>query len=206
MRENMRKNRHKLYVLTVVALCVAEVIAALVSWLAAVLFPASDFRSLLSGEGLRWLLGSYRENIDGAALFYLLSVCFAAGAFVSSGLAKKLFSLKTCTYDERLAAGMFLAGVALAAILSAVFALWPHSFLLSVNGTLTTGPYPKAVFAMFVAAAAIGSCVFAAARPSGGSWRGVYRALTAGLSAAMPFALLWFLAAGIVRSMVYCFG
>lgn len=205
MLQNMRKNRQKWYVLAVAALCAAELLTVLASWLAAALSPSSDVRSLLSGEGLRWLLGSYRANVDGAALFYILAVCFAAGAMIESGVSKKIFRLKKCTSDERLAVGMFIAGVLFAAILSALFALWPHSFLLSVNGTLTTGPYPKAVLAMFVAAVACGSCVFAAMSASRGAWRAVYRTLTAGLKAAMPFALLWFLAAGVVRSIVYCF-
>ncbi len=201
------RNRKRIFVLVSACLCAAEVFLALLSWVLSALFPGCAVRSLLAPAGLRWLLSSYAANVRADAALYCLLAAFALGAFFSSGLARRVFKPGTpCSWGGRLAAAVFYAGMAAALCFSLSAAFYPHSFLLGVNGTVWPGPYWKAVFVIFAAVTAASSCLFVLLDCSSGAAEGVFRALTAGLRAAVPFMVLYFLAAETVCSVLYVAG
>lgn len=65
---------------------VMQIVAVMVSWLVCVLFPDSGVRSLLSQEGIRWMVGKLPEVMSTDVLLSLLYISLAIGTLVGSGL------------------------------------------------------------------------------------------------------------------------
>ncbi len=80
------KNRVVAYI--AVALVFAEVILALVSWLLFA-FQAEGMRSMLSGEGLRFLFGHCVDAICSPLLAWLLLLSMAVGSVRESQLLSR---------------------------------------------------------------------------------------------------------------------
>ena len=58
----------------------------LVSWLLAAAIPTSGVRSLLSSEGLRWLLGHFSDVLGTPVLLCLLILLMAYGSLKGCGI------------------------------------------------------------------------------------------------------------------------
>ena len=65
---------------------VMQIVAVMVSWLVCVLFPDSGVRSLLSQEGIRWMVGKLPEVMSTDVLLSLLYISLAIGTLFGSGL------------------------------------------------------------------------------------------------------------------------
>ncbi len=200
------KNKSRVFVLSVAGLCAAEVAVVLLSWVVSALFPESNVRSLLGNAGLRWLLGGYERNVNTSAFFYFLITAFFVGAMINSGLAGKIMRIKQCSYNERLGVILFFIGLFVALVLCLLFAFYPRSVLLSVNGTVFSGLYFRAVLIVVAVVATLGSCVFILLGEGNDAYENIARALTAGLKAAAPVMLLYYLIAELVLSILYVFG
>ncbi len=186
-------NRPKFFVITTLSLCTVQTLLILVSWIVSAIFPAYGFNSLLSGSGIRWLLTRWLDNGCSETIAWFLFGSFFVGAFVWSGLPKKITSFRSCGYDERFAVMMFffvmIAGVALCLF----FALSPHSPLLGVTGTLVPGPFLRASFFLLGGALFGGSVIFSVLSGKIRSWEDAACALVCGLKAVAPLTVVLFL-------------
>lgn len=198
--------------MSVAMLCAAEVLVVVGSWLLAALFPGRSIRSLLDSAGLRWLLGTYRENVSGDIPFYIFLAAFSVGMFVCSGLGgminrllrkRKQTSASPAAYYERRAVGVFVSMIVLSVALCALFALWPHSLLLDINGTIFSPLYLRAASIIIVVAVSISGCAAEILCNRTDPMRSIAHALTAGMRVVVPFLLLYYLIAGLVRSVLY---
>ncbi len=200
------KSKYKIFVLSVAALGTCQVAVVLLSWVASVLFPSSSINSLLGSSGLRWLLSSYERNVNTSFFFYFLMACFCLGMFIQSGLPKKIISLRACNYNERLGITIFFASLAIAIVLSLIFAFYPHSLLLSIDGTIYPGPYPEAILFIFTVAVTLGTCLYIILSGPQDPYASIAKALTAGLQAIIPIMIIYFLLVELILSILYVIG
>ncbi len=200
------KNKARVFVAVVVALAVCQLLVVLFSWVASVLFPSLEVNSLLGSEGLRWLLSSYEKNTNTSLFFYLLFVCFSMGVFFSSGVARKLLNIHTCNRDERWGISLFLAILLVAVVLCVVFAVYPHSFLLSVDGSIYPGPYLPAALIVVLMAIVFGSFLYVTiTAPSLTMTHQLSHLLTIGLTVAVPFIIIYYEIMELVCSILFIF-
>ncbi len=197
------KKEAKIFVTVIVSLCVCQVLVVLFSWVASILLPNSGITSLLGSEGLRWLFSSYERNAHTSLLFYCLLACVAFGAFFKSGLVKKIASYATCNYNERLGVSVFFICIFVAFALCMIFAFYPHSFLLSIDGTILSATYFKAVLIVVAVALIIGSCLFILFTNSVTPYDNILESLTIGLKYAAPFVVIYFVLSELVCSILY---
>ena len=54
------------------ALAILQVVLVLLSWAIVTVMPSLPLRSLLSGEGIRWFLGTFVDNISGSLLAWII--------------------------------------------------------------------------------------------------------------------------------------
>ena len=106
----------------------------LVSWLLSAAFPSSGLRSLLSSEGLRWLMGHFAEMIATPVLAWLLLCAMAWGCLARSGLL-----LRPTNYRERRAQVMALLLLAVIVGVMLLLTAIPHAVLFSI--TLVSASY-----------------------------------------------------------------
>lgn len=76
------------YIALVLAL--AEGILMLLSWLLSAALPASGVRSMLSSEGIRWLMGHFSKILSTPLLSCLLLAAIAVGCLLRSGITRCL--------------------------------------------------------------------------------------------------------------------
>ncbi len=197
------KNGKKLFVLTVVVLCLAQVAIVLLSWVAAAMFPDSAITSLLSAEGLRWLMSSYEHNVNRSELFYCLIISFVVGTVWESGILAMIAPRKPRSYNQRLGVTIVAVVVLTAVLLCLIFAIYPRSFLLGVDGTIWKGPFFPAILLIMTVSITVATCLFVVVTHSDDTFIKLFSCLTGGLRAIVPIVIIFFLLAEVVCSFRY---
>ena len=121
-------------------LFILQLLLMLVSWLLSAAFPSSGLRSLLSSEGLRWLMGHFAEMIATPVLAWLLLCAMAWGCLARSGLL-----LRPTNYRERRAQVMALLLLAVIVGVMLLLTAIPHAVLLSAVGGLWPSPFSSSL-------------------------------------------------------------
>ena len=182
----------KILPVAVAALSAAQAAVVLLSWMITSVNPASRLRSLLSGEGVRWLFGSFAENLACPLSAWLLLAAVAYGAFTSSGLKSVAVSLRGA-WRLRCAAWVAVVATVVLAALAVVLAAVPHAVLLGVDGSL----YPSAFSAGIVPYAAVSvtfvSVIYGLISGTYPSLEAVFKGMYAGISYFAPFAPVYIL-------------
>ena len=200
--------RHNIAPYAAVALAAAEFVVVLVSWLVGPLVPALPVRSVLSGEGARWFVGSFTDNVSSPLLVWLLLCQVAYGALTHGGLwraVSRVVRHRQLDYRERHAfyAVVLLLAMTVAAVILLAFV--PHAILLGVSGGLFPSPFsagimPVAAFSVTVLSVAYG--VFSGVLVSVSD---VFRCLYAGVVDSAPLIPLYILASQLYHTLVFVF-
>ena len=131
------------------SLALAEVVLMLLSWLLSAAQPASGVRSMLSSEGLRWLMGQYSMMLSMTLLSCLLLAVIAIGCFLRCGITK-IFQTSRVSYRSQRALLMGVA-VLLACIgVMLLLTVTPHAILLSATGDLFPSPFSASLIPVFL--------------------------------------------------------
>ena len=148
------KNKVKLYKffsLSIFLLCTAEIILVFFSWIISSIYPESNVHSLLGSEGIRWLLGSYTDNLCRTPLIYLLLVAMAYGMYKRSGIQqciKKYLKGVRLSYRERLSFIFIAIEIIMTISIIILLTCIPHALLLSVSGDLFPSSFSKSLVPM----------------------------------------------------------
>lgn len=122
----------------------AELLLVLLSWLLSAQM-VDGVRSLLSLEGVRWLLGRFTSLLLQPVLVWLLLGGMAYGCMTESGLLSDLRRERPLSYRCKMALRvsclLLLVYIAVVVLLTAT----PHAVLLSVTGTLFPSPFSAAL-------------------------------------------------------------
>ena len=124
---------YKFFTLLSVILIIAQLALVLSSWIVVSIIPSLALKSLLSGEGIRWFLGSFADNIANPSLAWLVLCAMAYGVCVRSGLCKALFALMgggALTHRQRHALYWSFAVFVILASAMSLLVFIPHSMLL----------------------------------------------------------------------------
>ena len=142
----------------VVALAAALFLLILVSWFVTAAWPDLPMRSLLSSEGIRWLFGSFAQNLLTPLLAWLVLGSVAYGTVVSSGLAELR---RPITFRQRSALQFVAIEALIFLAVLLLLTLIPQAPLLSATGqlfpsALSDGLVPFVCFAVTVMALTFG--------------------------------------------------
>ena len=180
----------------------------LVSWVVNAADPQLHIRPILSAEGLRWLFGSFVDNLASPLTVWLILIAMAWGALEASGLLKAVYGLqRPSRLSFRQALGLWLvlfevaAFVAVSLLLTAV----PHALLLSITGHLFPSSFSRGLLPMLAAMALILSLSYGAAS---GTLDTLGKAYEACLFGFRKWAVLWpiyILATELICSIMFVF-
>lgn len=201
-----RRNEHVLLPLLAVVMIVLQLALALFSWIINAIEPSLPVRSMLSGEGLRWLFGRFVPTLSSPLLVWLLVCSVAWGTLLRSRLydvVRLLLSRQPVPFRCRHAL-ITSAALLLAIILAvALLTLLPHAELLGVTG----GLYPSAFsdgFVPFLAfTVTVVSVVYGVVSGELKSVQAVYASLYYGLRLSAPLFPLYILAMQLYDSMLF---
>ena len=179
----------------------AQLLLMLVSWICSAALPLSGVRSLLSSEGLRWLMGHYADVLATPWLVWLLLWAMAWGVLRRSGLLSWRRG-----YREKQARFMTLLLLVVLVVAELLLTMTPQAILLSVTGHLWPSPFSQSLvpFTAF-SVLLLGVCYGMLAGPLS-SLRQVYDAVLDGLRSAAPWLLFYVLLMQLYASVRYVLG
>ena len=183
------------------AILAGEVLLALVSWVVSALVPGAGLRSLLDGEGVRWLFRNSTSSLLSPLLVWLLMGSMAWGCMKGSGVMR----MRTGVYRERAAFGAMLLCVAVYVGAIILLALVPHAVLLSATGSLFPSPFSAALVPVVLMGISVASLVFGAVAGRYESISHCFRTIAAGIGSGAPFIIFYMLAAHCWSCIKYVF-
>ena len=204
--EQMRRKYKILPYLTVI-LVVLQLVTILFSWIVASVVPSLPCRSILSGEGIRWFLGTFVDNISGRLLAWLLLCAIAYGSFVHSGLQGAFAILikgeNAIGYRQRHA--LYVAVVLCVAILAVVALLvfMPDSILLGVSGSLFPSAFSAAIVPLAAFVTVVSSIAYGISSGEYAAIHDVFENLYYGIYMAAPIFPVYVLAVQLFYSIGY---
>ncbi len=205
-REDEPPRTSRLPAAVALGLFLVELLVILTSWVYSAVSPMSGVRSLLSGEGLRWLMGSFADMLATPLLVWLLLLAMAYGVLRRSGmLTRPSKSSLLSGYRQRRARLSAVLLFLLILVVMLLLTVIPHAILLSATGGLWPSPFshslvPVVAFTVISVSACYG--LMAGTFPTLNS---VYQALQDGLSKAAPLFLYYVLLMQIYESLRFAF-
>lgn len=182
---------------------VLQAVVTVASWIVAAAMPGLPVRSLLSGEGIRWLLGQAVGNVTSPLLVWLLLIAAAAGSVGRSGLARALSHPCRQDYHHKIALRAAAAEVAVAVVVMCLLTLAPHALLLSATGRLFPGSFPRSIVPVAATVVMAASVTFGWVSGETRKAAGVFGCLTWGLHRAVPLLPVYFVVTELVCSVGY---
>lgn len=193
--------KSKLVTTLAVALITAEVLLVLISWLLSVTI-ATGVRSLLTGEGVRWFMGSFTEILLSPLLVWILLLAMAWG------VSRRAFASPSSTSGrQRLGLRLsFLFSVLYMAVIMAL-AMVPHAILSSVSGHLfPSSPFSRALVPIFSFGTIMVATVYGVTTRSFRYVHDIIDSLVSGVSQSASFLFLYILVMQLYETAIYVFG
>ena len=181
-------------------LLTAELLLLLVSWLLSAM-PSLEVRSLLSGEGVRWLSGRLSDSLATPLLVWILLLGMGYGTLRRSGLLSSASNIRRNRIALWGVGVVLLVFVAVVILLTAV----PHAIMLSVTGHLFPSPFSAALVPMLAFGLFLVSVVYGTLSGRFATLSDVYESLLTGLRSTVVFLLFYLLLAQLYFTARFAF-
>ncbi len=186
-------------------LIVAQALLVVGSWILTAAKPNIHMRSILGSDGLRWLFGTFVDNISTPMLVWMLLLGVALGLLWASGLPRALRSYRKITGYERMALLVVLWEVVAIVVAIVLLAFVPHAVLLSALGTLLPSSFSASAFPMFTFTLIIIAITYGSITGAFRSVAGMFVAMSDGVGALSPLMVLYAIGMEFYCSLVWVF-
>lgn len=202
---NSRNKINKVYAYTALVILLLQVGLIFVSWIVAAAFPELDMHSLLSGEGIRRMLGNSVDDIGSPLLVWILLVSIAVGALLRSGLWTSLCRMKNSDYRQRLALRFVAGELCVFVVIVLLLTTVPHAALLNVMGSLFPSSFTSGLVPILTNVVCIFSITYGVMVGRLHSVVEVFQILTTGIEAAAPLVVDYILLIELYHSVLFVF-
>lgn len=185
------------------ALFLAEIVLILVSWIVSASMPGLGVRSLLGGEGMRWLVSRHTDLLASPLLVYLLFLAVAYGWLKKSGIHKIFRKTRPLVYRERTALKYTILTLIVYIVAMLLLTAIPHAVLLGVDGSLCSSPFIDGLVPLLALGLCTVSFVYGLLVGSLDTVSALYKACVLGLKAFAPMFLFYLLGAYFFHSLLY---
>lgn len=184
---------------------VFQLIAVLGSWVLKAVNPELPIRSLLSAEGIRWMVGSIGDNLAGRGLVWLLLGSMAFGSVKFCGILDVPRKWKAMSFWDRFGVMVALAELLVIVVLTLLLTVLPHAVLLGVTGNLYPSSFSKSLFFIICLSVCLICVSFGVVSSRLRSLEEVCDCLVAGISYTLPLWLIYVLAIELYASLQFIF-
>ena len=184
---------------------VFQLIAVLGSWIFKAVNPELPIRSLLSAEGIRWMVGSIGDNLAGRGLVWLLLGSMAFGSVKFCGILDVPRKWKAMSFWDHFGLMVALAELLVIVVLTLLLTVLPHAVLLGVTGNLYPSSFSKSLFFIICLSVCFISVSFGVVSSRLRSLEEVCDCLVAGISYTLPLWLIYVLAIELYASLQFIF-
>ena len=183
-------------------LIIGELLLIMVSWLLAATMGDS-VRSLLSGEGIRWLLGSFVDTVQTPLLVWLLLLAMAYGCLKGSGCLGRRPSLFTRQSSSPLRGALLL--LLLFVVVVVILVAAPSGVLLSATGRLWPSPLSSALLPLLALATIVFATAYGILSRTFTSFSAIIESLANGVALAAPLFVVYVLFVQFIASLSFVF-
>ena len=184
---------------------VFQLIAVLGSWIFKAVNPELPIRSLLSAEGIRWMVGSIGDNLAGRGLVWLLLGSMAFGSVKFCGILDVPRKWKAMSFWDPFGVMVALAELLVIVVLTLLLTVLPHAVLLGVTGNLYPSSFSKSLFFIICLSVCFISVSFGVVSSRLRSLEEVCDCLVAGIAYTLPLWLIYVLAIELYASLQFIF-
>ncbi len=189
------------------ALSLTECVLVAASWVASILMPDSDMRSLLTGEGIRWFVAQFTQGLFAPVPLWIIVWSMAVGCASSSGIVRAVVRRHSpLLYRERAALCFATAIVVVFVAAMALLTIPPQAVLLNATGGLFPSPFSSAIVPATALCVCAASVVYGFTSGSLQTLTSIYISLVKGMQKGAPLLLLYILLIQIYYSLTFVFG
>ena len=127
------------------SLLLLQIMVVILSWMIKTIYPEFNGRSLLSGEGVRWFLGNFTNNVASNILVWIILIGLSWGAIRASNILQVFKRSHTLSYRERLGFRIVLIEIMIWFIVIVLLSFIPHAAMLSITGQLFPSSFSKSI-------------------------------------------------------------
>ena len=193
--------KNRLLARLALGLLFAELLLVLVSWLLSAM-PSVTVRSLLTGEGVRWLIGRMCDCIASPMLVWILMAGMAWGCLRGCGLLSR--KTTSSQHDRTAFISMLVLLVLYVGGLLLLIAV-PHAVLLSATGSLFPSPFSAGLVPVIALGTTLAAMAYGIASGRFASLTDIYNSLLLGIRSFAPLVLFYILIVQIYHTMIFVF-
>lgn len=188
-----------------IVLAISQMVIVLFSWIVSSVAPTLSCRSILSGEGLRWFLGSFVDNISSPLLVWLILLAIAYGSCVHSGLKDAFITFRKSDYRQRHAVSVSITAAVVILLIFSLLSFVPHAMLLGVSGSLFPSAFSSALIPVLAFVVVVSSIIYGIACGRYLTVKETFKSIYVGYYMFAPVFPIYIMAVQLYYSVCYVF-
>ena len=185
------------------SLLLLQIMVVILSWMIKTIYPEFNGRSLLSGEGVRWFLGNFTNNVASNILVWIILIGLSWGAIHASHILQVFKRSHTLSYRERLGFRVVLIEIIIWFTVIALLSFIPHAAMLSITGQLFPSSFSKSIVPLIAFIALFSSITYGLIIGRLRKGNLIIEALSNGIKQIAPYIIIYIILVQLIYSIKF---
>ena len=185
------------------SLLLLQIMVVILSWMIKTIYPEFNGRSLLSGEGVRWFLGNFTNNVASNILVWIILIGLSWGAIRASNILQVFKRSHTLSYRERLGFRVVLIEIMIWFTVIALLSFIPHAAMLSITGQLFPSSFSKSIVPLIAFIALFSSITYGLIIGRLRKGNLIIEALSNGIKQIAPYIIIYIILVQLIYSIKF---
>ena len=185
------------------SLLLLQIMVVILSWMIKTIYPEFNGRSLLSGEGVRWFLGNFTNNVASNILVWIILIGLSWGAIRASNILQVFKRSHTLSYRERLGFRIVLIEIMIWFIVIVLLSFIPHAAMLSITGQLFPSSFSKSIVPLIAFIALFSSITYGLIIGRLRKGNLIIEALSNGIKQIAPYIIIYIILVQLIYSIKF---
>ena len=185
------------------SLLLLQIMVVILSWMIKTIYPEFNGRSLLSGEGVRWFLGNFTNNVASNILVWIILIGLSWGAIRASNILQVFKRSHTLSYRERLGFRVVLIEIMIWFTVIALLSFIPHAAMLSITGQLFPSSFSKSIVPLIAFIALFSSITYGLIIGRLRKGNLIIEALSNGIKQIAPYIIIYIILIQLIYSIKF---
>lgn len=185
------------------SLLLLQIMVVILSWMIKTIYPEFNGRSLLSGEGVRWFLGNFTNNVASNILVWIILIGLSWGVIRASNILQVFKRSHTLSYRERLGFRVVLIEIIIWFTVIALLSFIPHAAMLSITGQLFPSSFSKSIVPLIAFIALFSSITYGLIIGRLRKGNLIIEALSNGIKQIAPYIIIYIILIQLIYSIKF---
>lgn len=185
------------------SLLLFQIMVVILSWMIKTIYPDFNGRSLLSGEGVRWFLGNFTNNVASNILVWIILIGLSWGGIHASRILQVFKRSHTLSYRERLGFRVVLIEIMIWFIVIVLLSFIPHAAMLSITGQLFPSSFSKSIVPLIAFIALFSSITYGLIIGRLRKGNLIIEALSNGIKQIAPYIIIYIILVQLIYSIKF---